>query len=329
MARSGLALPIHQIVIPTPFVIGPVHAYLIEAEPVTLIDCGVGTPEGRQALLDALAERGFAPGDIQQLILTHAHHDHAGNARFFEEAGARVYLHPLERGKLFNPPAYAAARAATLIASGVPDEVVQAVQASWNRMPIQPPSETLPLSSGQRFSWPELELEVVPLPGHALGQVGLYDAGSGVLVGADHLLLGTTPNPVVEPGPVDDQGTDWQGRCASLSQFLDSLERVRALAPRQVLPGHGPVIDDPLAVVEGYRAEHERRLERYTDLLAGRGRQGATAWDISRTVYPHTRGVDIFLALSEVLAHLDVLVARGRANRTDRDGTEYFWVSAQ
>ncbi|PRC47890.1 MBL fold metallo-hydrolase, partial [Mycobacterium sp. ITM-2017-0098] len=47
----------------------------------------------------------------------------------------------------------------------------------------------------------------------------------------------------------------------SLGDYLESLRRLRGLGHRRVLPGHGPELDDVVAVSETYLAHREERLE--------------------------------------------------------------------
>lgn len=83
--------PIHLLSIPTPFPVGPVNVYLLEGEPLTLIDAGPLTDDAFEALKAGLKELGYSLKDIEQLIITHAHHDHFGQAgRIVEESGAPV-----------------------------------------------------------------------------------------------------------------------------------------------------------------------------------------------------------------------------------------------
>lgn len=65
---------------------------LIEADRRILVD--VGHVGRRTAVVDALADRGLSPRDIDVLVLSHAHWDHAQNADVF--ADADVLIHPLE-----------------------------------------------------------------------------------------------------------------------------------------------------------------------------------------------------------------------------------------
>ena len=92
-----------------------------------------------------------------------------------------------------------------------------------------------PLFNGQQMATGDVTLRVVHTPGHAPDHVCLWHEGSRTLFGGDLLIGGST---VVVPGT----------RGGDLIAYLDSLARVAALAPRQVLPAHGPVIDDPIGL---------------------------------------------------------------------------------
>jgi glyoxylase-like metal-dependent hydrolase (beta-lactamase superfamily II) len=66
---------------------------LVEGEQRTLVD--VGHVGRRTLLLDALAARGLTPADIDNVLLSHSHWDHAQNLDAF--ASSRILMHPLER----------------------------------------------------------------------------------------------------------------------------------------------------------------------------------------------------------------------------------------
>lgn len=82
---------VHRIAIPTPYAVGPVNCYLIDNEPVTLIDAGINTPEGHNALVLGLTECGLCLHSIERVLITHAHPDHYGLVHVIQEAsGATV-----------------------------------------------------------------------------------------------------------------------------------------------------------------------------------------------------------------------------------------------
>src|SRR6478672_8255279 len=89
-----------RISLPTPFYIGAVNVYLIKEDPVTLIDTGPKTRDAIDALRAGLRANGLTTGDIQRIVLTHAHEDHCGLARSLrdEAKNAEVLVHDWESG---------------------------------------------------------------------------------------------------------------------------------------------------------------------------------------------------------------------------------------
>src|SRR4028119_829099 len=81
-----------------------VNWYLVEeGGRITIVDAGL--PASWQSLLEALNKIGRSPGDVEALVLTHAHFDHIGFAeRARAELGIPVYVHendvPLTRHPL-------------------------------------------------------------------------------------------------------------------------------------------------------------------------------------------------------------------------------------
>src|SRR5262249_17225855 len=85
---------IHRISVPTPFYVDPVNVYVIEEDPLTLIDAGPRDGESIQALRSGLARLGYKLSDIKRIIISHAHSDHYGLAQLIvEESGATAYIH--------------------------------------------------------------------------------------------------------------------------------------------------------------------------------------------------------------------------------------------
>lgn len=177
-----------------------------------------------------------------------------------------------------------------------------------------------PLASFSKYPWPEDDarypvvwrrladgdriagLTVLHTPGHAPDHVAFWHEESGTIFSGDLVVLGTSVM------------IHWS-RGGDLRQYLDALERLRALAPRRLLPAHGPAIDDPAAVLAAY-LDHRRMRERQVlaALLAGR----ATVQAIGESIYD---GLDPSLtpaAQENVRAHLEKLKAEGRA--TDENG---------
>ena len=78
-------MKIHRISVPTPFYVGPVNVYLIEEDPLTLIDAGPRDDASLAALRSGLAQLGHKLSDIKRIIISHAHADHYGLAKVVSE----------------------------------------------------------------------------------------------------------------------------------------------------------------------------------------------------------------------------------------------------
>src|SRR5262249_24379192 len=139
-------------------------------------------------------------------------------------------------------------------------------------------------------------LELIPTPGHAPDHVCFFDRDSRDIYCSDLARLGGT---IVIPSR---KGGDLQA-------YLDSLHRVRALAPRRMLPGHGPIIEDPIALIDGYIAH---RLERERQIVEAMAAGAKTPREIVARVYPRLRESLRVAAEETVEAHLAALRARER-----------------
>jgi glyoxylase-like metal-dependent hydrolase (beta-lactamase superfamily II) len=110
-------------------------------------------------------------------------------------------------------------------------------------------------------------------------------------------------------------------RRRSLIEYLASLDRLSELSLSTVYPGHGEPIQDPHGVIEEMRAHHRERTARLAGLLDD---EGKTGWHLAKGLFPSLEGFDNFLAVSEVVAHLDLLIEQRTAVQVDRDGVTYY-----
>ena len=145
-------------------------------------------------------------------------------------------------------------------ASGAPALAARWPSAAFSKIPWPGQDETLawsPLADGDGSRAAKATSSCVHTPGHAPDHVVLWHAESHTLFGADLMQLGNTV-----AIPARDGG--------DLAAYLRSLRRVQALSPARVLPAHGPVIEDPLAVIEQYlQHRHHREVQIVTALEGG------------------------------------------------------------
>jgi glyoxylase-like metal-dependent hydrolase (beta-lactamase superfamily II) len=312
---------IHRLAIPTPFAVGRVNTYLIEDEPLTLVDSGPNSAKALDELERALAARGHSIEDLELLIVTHQHIDHLGlldvlARRSGAEVAALDVLAPYVERYSDDAEADDEFADALMRRHGIPEDVVFALRAVSRAFRAWGSSAkvTRPLRDGERLAFRDRELVVMHRPGHSPTDTVFWDADRQILLAADHLIKHISSNPLIarEPGAPPDPDR----RTRSLIAYLDSLARTRELPAKIVLPGHGEPIVDHVAVIDERFALHRRRADKIHGLLA---EQPRTAYEIAQTLWGNVAVTQAFLTLSEVLGHVDLLLADDRA-RELRDG---------
>lgn len=291
-----------RIVLPTPFAVGPVNAYVYAQDPITVVDPGPLYPPAQAALAQGLEQLGVDPGDIRQVVVTHHHPDHIGYAPLLaEQSGARLLMHREAAERTASPYGDEAASEALLRRHGVPDAILAAMAKELRRIVsfMVPLRDYLPLEEGDVVTVGGGQLRALVLPGHAPGHLCLQ--AEDHVLGGDLLIAGITPNPIFEVGPA--------GRRPSLQEYRQSLERVRRLPVVTWLPGHRGDVVDPIALIESYEHQMSARQQKLRRLLAEGPR---SAFALSQELFPMARGADPFLAISETLGQLDALQAAGR-----------------
>jgi glyoxylase-like metal-dependent hydrolase (beta-lactamase superfamily II) len=154
-----------------------INSFLLADEDgsLTLVDAGLKRADRK--VLAALAELGRAPQDVQRIVLTHAHNDHAGGlAAVQDKTGARVHAHDrdavyLQTGK---PP--------QLDTSRLAGKVMTRFRGSFGKVEVGETfqdGELLPIGGG---------LRVVHTPGHSPGHVSLLHEPTGVLITGDAIF---------------------------------------------------------------------------------------------------------------------------------------------
>jgi glyoxylase-like metal-dependent hydrolase (beta-lactamase superfamily II) len=272
-----------------PLGIDHVHCYLLRSSGGgwTLVDTGLGVDDPEAAwrpVLDALD----AP--VERIVVTHLHPDHVGgSADVAALTGAPVHQGRLDYEQClgaWGDERTPAGSAAHLAAHGMPAELVERVRAEsvWLRGRVRFVRDPVLLDPGDEVDgW-----EVLHLPGHADGHIALVK--DGVLVAGDTILGRITPT----------VGLYQQSRPDPLADYLESLRRIAGLGTVVAYAGHEERMGAALhALIDEPRSGYAVSLDLFpSELPAGQRR----------------------FALAETLAHLERLVAEGRARRTEADG---------
>jgi len=196
---------LHQIVLPTPWEVGPVQIYLVEGDPLTLIDSGVARPDSRRALESAFDHFGLEFEDVRRVVLTHHHTDHMGQVQMLRDAGADLELW-VHADDAADVELYSMERDERIDVGnelfreyGVPDDLLMRQAEQIRHWISQEPPLCEPtrvdrrLRGGDRVPFKDFELEVIHAPGHTAGHVLLHEPRSGTLLTGDHLMGGAVP----------------------------------------------------------------------------------------------------------------------------------------
>ena len=188
------------------------------------------------------------------LVLTHAHNDHRGGAIKFAERIA----HPLEqdvlssrthgrtRPKDWPPENLTAARAAGYTFPEYMLDVEPCDGFDPDDYWIEPAPATRLVDEGDQVVVGDRSFEILHLPGHTPGGIGLFEESSGAFFSGDLLYDG----PLVDSIPESD-----------VSDFGSSVRRIRELPLTTLHGGHGPSVkrDEMVDLADRYLARVELR----------------------------------------------------------------------
>jgi glyoxylase-like metal-dependent hydrolase (beta-lactamase superfamily II) len=317
------AAGIQRLAIPTPFAVGRVNVYLIEDDPLTLVDAGPNSGTSFDELQRGIARLGHSLEDIGLVIVTHQHIDHLGLVSLVashsdaQVAAIDIAVPYMEN---FSEEAQADDDFARdiMLRNGISEDVVAALQSvsrafrAWGaRVQV-----TRPLRDGEALGLRDRTLHVHHRPGHSPTDTVFHDRERGILIAADHLLGHISSNPLITR-PRDGSA----GRPQALVHYLESLAATREMEVDLVLPGHGEPITDHRALIDQRFELHRRRADKIHRLLA---EQPRSAYEIAQALWGNIAVTQAYLTLSEVLGHVDLLANDGRVQEVEREGVVVF-----
>ena len=305
--------------IPTPFAVGRVNCYLIEDEPLTLVDTGPNSGKALDELEQKLAALGRRVEDLELIVLSHQHMDHLGLAgilarRSGAEVAALEALAPWAASYGQNMAADDAFAEAIMARHGIPEDVRHALRAvaggfrAWGA----PVTVTRFLNEGDTLDLRDRSLRVLHRPGHSPSDTVFVDEERRLALGGDHLIKHISSNPLIAR-PLNGE-TD--RRPQALVTYLASMDRTYEDDLDVVLSGHGEPIDDHRALIDERRRLHSRRADKLHGLIAAEPR---TAYELAHEMWGNVAVTQAYLTLSEILGHTDLLVNEGRAREVPGD----------
>ena len=302
------------------------NSYVIRGERNLLIDTGFRTEVCKAAVEEGLRELGISMEDTD-ILLTHLHADHAGNAPDLIRPGGKVYLGRTDIRYLKRSMGTDQAKELhqiqkeNLLRHGVPLGVIQ-------EMLSQTPSRTMagrtafdeytPLDEGDVLQAGGYRLRAIETPGHTPGQMCFLLEGTGAMILGDHVLFDISPNI-----------TNWAEVEDSLGDYLCSLDKIGRYEVTVPLPGHRKPGDFQKRVAE-LKAHHASRLKECRMVVERLGKArlydiaGQMSWRIRAASWDTFPAAQRWFALGECQAHLDHLERQGQIVRRMGDEGWYY-----
>ncbi|MDO3410463.1 MBL fold metallo-hydrolase [Saccharibacillus sp. CPCC 101409] len=299
-----------------------VNSYALRGEDgYTIVDPGPRSAENESAWDEAFEELGIAPEQIASIVLTHHHPDHYGLAGWLQQrSGAQVWMsgrageaasrswsaagHDEATVDLYRCHGMAEERLAEL-----PEHLAGFIAQVEPQPEVSIIEDGLPIRFGGRLWQP------VETGGHAEGHLSFYEESSGIILCGDAVLPRISPN--ISYGP--------QGDPQPLRSYLDGLRALGKLNVSQAFPGHRDPFEGFAERTRQLLDHHEQRLDEMERRLHG---EPKTAYEVCVSQFGDSLGIhQLRFALSETIAHLVELEARGRAAKQSKNRF-IFWSAA-
>lgn len=312
-------MSLHKIIIPTPFAVGDVNSYLMKGDMLTLIDAGPKTPEAWEALKAGLKEANVEPADIEQVVLTHHHPDHAGWVDGFKNA--TLYGHSyndlwLRRDQAFFDY-HDAFYLERLKEEGVPNDLmfwVKKMKRPLNLLGSRP----LDMAINEGDALPgHPDWDVLETLGHAQSHLSFWNKETGEMIGGDHVIAKVSSNPLIEPPLNPDEG-----RPKSLLQYNASLARLLQMPIGVIYSGHGEEVRNVHELVtQRLEKQHQRAMK----VLAMIKHEEETVYGLTQKLFPYAYEKELGLTLSETIGQIDYLLEEGQiVERLGENGILYY-----
>lgn len=307
--------------LPLPFALNHINLWLLQdGDGWTLVDCGYGSKQNLQ-LWQSLLDGVLAQQPLTRIIVTHDHPDHIGLADWLiQQTGAALWMSQAEflaAHTVWNDLAgFDQAQMVELYRRhAVPQPMLDllAANGSQYRKGVRSlPSSYNRILPGDVLSINGREWQTIVGYGHSPEHISLYCPSLDLLISGDMLLPSISTN-------ISVWATEPDGN--PLQQFLASLSRFEPLpAHTRVLPSHGRPFVGIQPRIDWLRWHHQQRLDALLVFCA----EPKTAVEALPVLFERELDAyQLFFAVGEAIAHLNLLWLGGQLTRLQNDSGVY------
>ncbi len=324
-ALTEVAAGVYWLQMPLPMSLNHINLYLLEGKDGwTIVDAGIRGAETRD-LWQQIFDSQLKGKPVDQLICTHMHPDHTGQAGFISELWqapllmsygeyyqARVMSTMMRDGGSWQMSDY-------FVHAGMDQAFLDEMKASRSNFAPDADDKPLPssfirLRDGETLKIGDNLWQIITGNGHSPEHVCLYCKEQRLLISGDQILPIITSNVSVQPTePFANPMVGW----------LDSHEKFKKLLPDDVLvlPAHNAPFYGVQERLQQLIDHHEDRMLLIEENCA----EPQRAIDLLPCLFMRElKDYSLFMGLGECIAHIHCLMSRNRINRTLKDGVYYY-----
>ena len=320
---------VHWLRMPLPMSLNHINLYLIEgSDGWTVIDTGIRGPE-TQKYWKEIFEQSLKNKPVNQVICTHMHPDHTGQAGFLTNYWNAPLL--MSHGEYFqtrlmNHLVQDSGRwelSEHFRLAGIPTDYMQ--EMARTRSNFAPEEDDVPiptsyvrLQDGEEIFIGQNAWKIITGTGHSPEHVCLFSDDLKILIAGDQVLPVITSNVSVSPTePLGDPLTGW---IDSHNKFLKKLAD-----DLLVLPAHNQPFFGLHARLKELIQHHEERMS----IIVSNCKTPKKAVDLLPMLFNRKlEGHSMFMAVGECIAHLHCLMRRGQIARSETNGL-YFYSAVE
>jgi glyoxylase-like metal-dependent hydrolase (beta-lactamase superfamily II) len=297
-----------------------VNSYIILSKDRNLIiDTGFNIPTCKDALMEGIEELGI---DLNKtdLLVTHLHSDHSGLAAALNKEGARVYAGKID-GRMINEmsgPAYwQRFEEYKEIFDLGQDKISFDDHPGYKYCPKES-IEFMPLQEGDTINMGDYSFEIVDIPGHTPGHIGLYETQHKLFFCGDHILDKITPNIAF-----------WGFDQDILAVYFNSLKKVYTYDIDYLFTAHRNVIRNHQKRIDELLHHHENRLKEIIEILKDgkktvRDTAASMHWELRYDRWEDFPNPQKWFAAGEAMSHLEHLTSIGVVEKISENGVLYY-----
>ncbi len=296
------------------------NSYIILGESRNLIiDTGFNMKECKEAFMDNIEELNI---DLTKtdLLITHLHSDHSGLAAEVSKKGAGLYA-----GKIDGPMMLAMTKdeywkrfeGYTRIFDLEKDNLLFHDHPGYKYCPKEALEFNL-LKEGDLLEVGDYAFEVIDIPGHTPGHIGLYERNHRLFFGGDHILDRITPNI-----------SFWGFEYNILETYLNSLKKVYEYDIDYLFTAHRNILRDHKRRIDELLQHHGKRLDEIRSIIKNkrmsvRDTAANMHWELRYDSWDDFPNPQKWFASSEAMSHLEYLFLAGEAERSEEEGILYY-----